>query len=152
MTGKQVKSIMIGSVLIIGGVLSFGKNRRKKNLYQAISDTIDERGGIAVGDDAFDVGADSSECALSSSKTKKIAEKVYNSLLPHWWEIWTLGFGTKEEILMANLRSIPSQACLAKVAASYESLYNANMDGNIRSELSGTDLTTYQKIVSQEIR
>ena len=46
---------MIGSVLIIGGVLSFGKNRRKKNLYQAISDTIDKRGGVAVGDDAFDI-------------------------------------------------------------------------------------------------
>tara|TARA_R110000803_G_scaffold24469_3_gene58948 strand:- start:98 stop:520 length:423 start_codon:yes stop_codon:yes gene_type:complete len=140
---------MIGSVLIIGGVLSFGKNRRKKNLYQAISDTIDERGGIAVGDDAFDVNADTSECKLSSSKTKSIAKKIEWSL---WGEWYQLGFGTVESKLFANLRSIPSQACLSKVAASYESLFNDNMDGDIRSELSGTDLATYQTIVSQEIR
>ena len=149
MTGKQVKSIMIGSVLIIGGVLSFGKNRRKKNLYQAISDTIDKRGGIAVGDDAFDVNNDTSGCALSESKTKSIAKKLESSMYGEWYQ---LGFGTVEAKLFANLRSIPSQACLTKVSASYESLFNANMDGDIRSELSGTDLATYQTIVSQEIR
>ena len=149
MTGRQVKSIMIGSVLIIGGVLSFGKNRRKKNLYQAISDTIDERGGIAVGDDAFDVNANTSGCKLSDSQSKSIAKKIEWSL---WGEWYQLGFGTVEAKLFANLRSIPSQACLTKVAASYESLFNDNMDGDIRSELSGTDLATYQKIVSQEIR
>tara|TARA_R110000851_G_scaffold93523_1_gene203800 strand:- start:235 stop:684 length:450 start_codon:yes stop_codon:yes gene_type:complete len=149
MTGKQVKSIMIGSVLIIGGVISFGKNRRKKNLYQAISDTIDKRGGVAVGDDAFDVNADTSGCKLSESQSKSIAKKIESSM---WGEWWQLGFGTKEEKLFANLRSIPSQTCLTKVAASYESLYNENMDGNIRSELSGTDLAQYQTIVTQEIR
>ena len=67
-------------------------------------------------------------------------------------EWYQLGFGTVEAKLFANLRSIPSQACLSKVAASYESLYNENMDGNIRSELSGTDLAQYQTIVTQEIR
>ena len=149
MTGKQVKSIMIGSVLIIGGVLSFGKNRRKKNLYQAISDTIDKRGGIAVGDDAFDVNNDTSGCALSESKTKSIAKKLESSMYGEWYQ---LGFGTVEAKLFANLRSIPSQACLSKVAASYESLYNANMDGAIRGDLSGDWLDEYQKIVSQEIR
>lgn len=140
---------MIGSVLIIGGVLSFGKNRRKKNLYQAISDTIDKRGGVAVGDDAFDIGADTSKCTLSSSQSKSIAQKIEASLWGEWYWFW---FGTKEEKLKANLRSIPSQACLSKVAASYESLFGANMDGDITSELSGTDLTDYIRIVTQEIR
>ena len=149
MTGNQVKSIMVGSVLVIGGVLLFGKNRRKKLLYQAISDTIDKRGGVAVGDEAFDYGADTSGCKLSESQTKSIAKKIESSLWGEWYWLW---FGTKEDKLKANLRSIPSQACLAKVSASYESLFNANMDGDIRSELSGTDLTDYIKIVTQEIR
>ena len=118
-------------------------------MYQAISDTIDERGGIAVGDDAFDVNANTSGCKLSDSQSKSIAKKIEWSL---WGEWYQFGFGTVEAKLFANLRSIPSQACLTKVAASYESLFNDNMDGDIRSELSGTDLATYQKIVSQEIR
>ena len=149
MTSKQVKSIMIGSVLIIGGVLSFGKNRRKKNLYQAITDTIDKRGGVAVGDDAFDYGADTSGCTLPASEIKEIAQRIYGSL---WGEWWVLGFGTQEVKLFDNLRAIPSQACLTKVSNKYSSLYDANMNAAIKGELSGTDLATYQKIVTQEIR
>ena len=149
MTGNQVKSIMIGSVLVIGGVLLFGKNRRKKLLYQAISDTIDKRGGVAVGDDAFDYGADTSGCKLSDSQTKSIAKKLESSMYGEWWQ---LGFGTQEDKLFENLRAIPSQPCLTKVSNKYSSLYDANMNGAIKGDLSGTDLTTYQKIVTQEIR
>ena len=118
-------------------------------LEKAITDTIDKRGGVAVGDDAFDYGADTSGCKLSESQTKSIAKKIESSMYGEWYQLW---FGTVEVELFANLRSIPSQACLSKVAASYESLFNDNMDGDIRSELSGTDLATYQTIVSQEIR
>ena len=103
MTGNQVKSIMIGSVLVIGGVLVFGKNRRKKLLYQAISDTINTRGGVAVGDDALDIGADTSGCKLSESQTKSIAKKIESSLWGEWYWFW---FGTKEAKLKANLRSL----------------------------------------------
>ena len=148
MTGTQVKSIMMGSVLIIGGVVLFGSNRRKKLLFQAITDTIDERGGTWQGDDVLDMGADTKACKLTNRESTKIAKRVYSSL----YDQTLFGWGTDENELFSALRSIPSRVCLSKVIKSYDSEYDRDMDANIRNDIDGDELDAYIKIVTQELR
>ena len=149
MTGKQVKSIMIASVLIIGGVLYFGKNRRKKLLYAAITAKVNKLGGTYQGGSAYNVGANISSCTLSQSQATQSAERVYESL----YSKGLFGWGTDENLLFSTLRQLPSQSCLAKVNQAYNSLYNKNMDANIKKDLKDTPtwLEEYEKIVTQEI-
>lgn len=151
MTGKQIRGIMIGSVLLVGGVVYFGNNRRKKLLFGKIEEKITEIGGDFSGGGAFEIDADTSNCPLSDTKIRRTAERIYSSL----YDVGVFGLGTKEEELFSTLRSIPSQDCLAAVSQRYDSLYNRNMDANIRTDLyslfSNKNLTEYEKIVTQEI-
>jgi len=138
---------MIGSVLLVGGVVYFGNNRRKKLLFGKIEEKIREIGGDFSGGNAFESGADTSKCNLSSSKIRRTAERIYSSL----FDQGLFGWGTDENELFAALRSIPSQSCLAAVNQRYDSIYDRNMDADIRNDLSGTSETTYTTIVTQEI-
>ena len=147
MTGKQVRGIMIGSVLLVGGVVYFGNNRRKKLLFGKIEERITEIGGDFSGDGAYELDADISKCNLSDTKIRRTAERIYSSL----FDQGLFGFGTEENELFSALRSIPSQNCLAAVSQKYDSLYDRIMDADIRNDLSGSKLTKYTTIVTQEI-
>ena len=142
---------MIGSVLLVGGVVYFGNNRRKKLLFGKIEERITEVGGDFSGDSAFEIDADTSNCPLSATKIRRTGERIYSSL----YDVGLFGYGTKKEELFSTLRSIPSQECLAAVSQRYDSLYDRDMNANIRRDLyslfSDDDLTEYEKIVTQEI-
>ena len=147
MTGKQVRGIMIGSVLLVGGVVYFGNNRRKKLLFGKIEEKITEIGGDFSGGGAFEIGADISNCNLSDTKIRRTAERIYSSL----FDQGLFGLGTDENELFSALRSIPSQDCLAAVSQKYDSLYDRNMDADIKNDLGKTKEAEYTKIVTQEI-
>jgi hypothetical protein len=139
MTNKQAKSIMIGSVLVIGGVVFFGVNRRKKLLYQSITDTIDDRGGTYQSGNPYQ--GSGAGCSLSSSQVTKIANDIEDAIG---------GWGTDEELLKASYELIPTRRCLVRVADSYVSQeYGANMDADIRNDLSGKDLEDYEDYISR---
>ena len=148
MTGKQVTTIMFGSVLVIGGVLYFGKNRRKKLLFTAISDKINDVGGTYQGSGGLELGAPTTGCSLSALQTERLAKRLRSSQYGEWY---LLGMGTDEEGIMSNMRSIPNRACLAKVSSAYLEIYGSNMDADLRNELSGDYLEEYEKIITNEI-
>tara|TARA_B100001559_G_C16496066_1_gene620789 strand:+ start:350 stop:778 length:429 start_codon:yes stop_codon:yes gene_type:complete len=139
MTNKQAKSIMIGSVLVIGGVVFFGVNRRKKLLYQSITDTIDDRGGTYQSGNPYQ--GSSTGCSLPSSQVTKIANDIEDAIG---------GWGTDEELLKSSYELIPTRRCLVSVANSYTSQeHGANMDADIRNDLSGKHLEDYEDYISR---
>tara|TARA_B100000941_G_C28490482_1_gene547638 strand:- start:690 stop:1136 length:447 start_codon:yes stop_codon:yes gene_type:complete len=144
MTSKQAKSILIGSVLVIGGVVFFGVNRRKKLLYQSITDTIDDRGGTYQSGNPYQ--GSSTGCSLPSSQVTTIAKNIHEAIS---------GVGTDEELLKSSYELIPTRRCLVRVADSYVSQgYGTNMNSDIRNDLNGffdddDDLKDYEDFISR---
>jgi len=144
MTGKQAKSILIGSVLVIGGVVFFGVNRRKKLLYQSITDTIDDRGGTYQAGNPYQ--GPIAGCSLPLDQVTTIAKNIHEAIS---------GVGTDEELLKSSYELIPTRRCLRRVANSYVGQgYALNMDSDIRNDLNGIfdvedDLKDYEDFISR---
>lgn len=135
MSPKRVRGIMVGATLLIGGVVFFGLNRRKKLLYKAITDKIGGYGGGYSGGGSL--GGDATGCNLSAEKTSEAVEDLHNAID---------GWGTDEAAINRVTRQAQTLACFNKVANLYRQQHGSNLIDDIRNELNDTDYTKWNDI------
>ena len=126
---------MVGATLLIGGVVFFGLNRRKKLLYKAITDKIGGYGGGYSGGGSL--GSDTTGCNLSAAKTAEAVEDLHEAMD---------GLGTNEAAIKRVTRQAQTLACFNKVANLYRQEYGTNLIDDIDEELWDSEYDEWEEI------
>ena len=136
MNEKRVRGILIGSALMLGGVAMYGVHRKKKSAYIAVQNKIR---GIAVGTGAG-YNLDS-----STFNAQQISKALYDAGEGRW--------GTDEQEIFAILERIADspnpQGVWIQVVNAYQSKYNRQLVGDLRDEMSGSDLTKLTTLLAR---
>lgn len=136
---KRTRNIAIGATLLVGGVAIFGFNRRKKLLYKAVVDKIDEIQSPYTG--VGDLTQTGETCAATDAQI----ETAVNDLIA------AMGGpidGTDEDTIYLVTEQINTKACWNKVDARYREKKKKSLYSAIQKELKnafGFSTTAWEK-------
>lgn len=134
MSPTQVKRILISGAIVVGGIVYFSYNRRKKFLVKTLIDTINDRSpkmdyttvnqGGGYGNETL-----ASQCTMTQTQidgsVATLRDSQYGAFL------W---IGTKENKMIQEIKDIGTKACWAKVSNAYKTKYDSPLYADLKSE------------------
>jgi hypothetical protein len=134
MSPTQVKRIIISGAVVVGGIVYFSYNRRKKFLVKTLIDTINDRSpkmdyttvnqGGGYGNEAL-----ASQCTMNKNQVDNSVATLRDSQYGAF--LW---MGTKEEKMIQEIKDIGTKACWAKVSSEYKKKYESPLYADLKGE------------------
>ena len=132
MSNKQVFRIMMASVIAIGGIVYFSKNRKKKVLVKSILDTIADRAPAMDYTTQTDSGVynvNVSGCSMTQNQIADSVEILRDSQYGAF--LW---MGSKHNKMISEIQDIGTKLCWSAVQQAYKQEYGSPLYSDLKDE------------------